>query len=53
MFALGFARGDAVPLLGAWRLDQVIDAGIAILGVVYILSSIVSWMKVKTHRIHP
>jgi phosphatidylglycerol---prolipoprotein diacylglyceryl transferase len=52
-FVLGFTRGDAAPMLGAWRLDQVIDAGIVFASVVYILSSIVSWMKVKTHRIHP
>jgi phosphatidylglycerol:prolipoprotein diacylglycerol transferase len=54
MFVLGFTRGDAVPVLGAWRLDQVIDAGIAILGMVYILSSIVSrTIKARTRRIHP
>jgi phosphatidylglycerol:prolipoprotein diacylglycerol transferase len=34
---LGFARGDAVPMLGAWRLDQVIDAAIIIAGVAYLL----------------
>jgi hypothetical protein len=32
---LGFARGDAVPMLGAWRLDQVIDAGIVVVGMAY------------------
>ena len=53
-FVLGFTRGDAVPLLGAWRLDQVIDAGIVILGVVYVLSSIVSrTIKARTRRSHP
>jgi len=54
MFVLGFTRGDAEPLLGVWRLDQVMDAGIAIFGVVYILSSIVSRMiKARTHHSHP
>ena len=33
MFVLGFARGDAVPMLGAWRLDQVMDAIIVVAGV--------------------
>ncbi len=41
MFALGFARGDTAPMLGAWRLDQVIDAGIVAVGIVYSLSSLV------------
>jgi hypothetical protein len=41
MFVLGFARGDAPPMLGAWRLDQVIDAGIVAVGIVSILSSLV------------
>ncbi len=35
MFALGFTRGDIVPAFGGWRLDQVMDAGIAVAGVVY------------------
>ena len=35
MFVLGFARGDVVPMLGAWRLDQVIDTGIVVAGVAY------------------
>jgi phosphatidylglycerol:prolipoprotein diacylglycerol transferase len=33
MLALGFARGDAVPMLGAWRLDQGIDAAIILAAV--------------------
>ena len=41
MFVLGFMRGDAAPMLGAWRLDQVIDAGIVAAGIVSILSSLV------------
>jgi len=41
MFVLGFMRGDAAPVLGAWRLDQVIDAGIVAAGIVSILSSLV------------
>lgn len=54
MFVLGFTRGDAVPLLGAWRLDQVIDAGIVAVGSVYILWSIVSQRNgIKTHNIRP
>jgi prolipoprotein diacylglyceryltransferase len=36
-FTLGFARGDTVPMLGAWRLDQVIDAAIIIAGVAYLI----------------
>jgi prolipoprotein diacylglyceryltransferase len=37
MFALDLARGDAVPMIGAWRVDQVMDAGIVVAAVVYIL----------------
>jgi phosphatidylglycerol:prolipoprotein diacylglycerol transferase len=36
-FVLGFARGDAVPMLGAWRLDQLIDAAIIIAGATCII----------------
>jgi len=36
MFVLGFARGDAVPMLGAWRYDQVLDAVISITGAAYL-----------------
>jgi prolipoprotein diacylglyceryltransferase len=25
-FALGFTRGDDVPLIGGWRIDQLLDA---------------------------
>jgi hypothetical protein len=39
MFLLGFARGDVVPMLGAWRMDQVVDAAIVIAGIAYILLS--------------
>ncbi len=39
MFLLGFARGDVVPMIGAWRMDQVMDAGIVIVGIVYVLIS--------------
>jgi len=35
MIALGFTRGDPVPMLGIWRWDQVLDAGIALAAVVY------------------
>jgi phosphatidylglycerol---prolipoprotein diacylglyceryl transferase len=41
MFVLGFTRGDAVPMLGAWRLDQVMDVGIVVAGILYVLSSLV------------
>jgi len=34
MFVLGFTRGDAVPMIGAWRLDQILDAGIVVVGIV-------------------
>jgi phosphatidylglycerol:prolipoprotein diacylglycerol transferase len=30
LFAVGFTRGDAAPPVGAWRLDQVVDLGIAV-----------------------
>ena len=36
MFVLSFARGDAVPMLGTWRYDQVMDAVISIAGVAYL-----------------
>jgi prolipoprotein diacylglyceryltransferase len=36
MFVLGFARGDAVPMLGTWRYDQVVDAAIVIAGVAHL-----------------
>jgi phosphatidylglycerol:prolipoprotein diacylglycerol transferase len=36
MFLLGFLRGDAVPMFGTWRYDQVIDAVIFIAGVAYL-----------------
>ena len=39
MFVLSFARGDAVPMLGTWRYDQVIDAVISIAGVAYLCRS--------------
>lgn len=32
-FAIGFTRGDAAPVLGTMRLDQMLDLGIVILGV--------------------
>ena len=35
MFVLGFVRGDAAPMIGMWRLDQVIDAGIVVVASVY------------------
>ena len=37
MFVLGFTRGDVVPTLGGWRLDQVLDAAIVIAAVTYVL----------------
>ncbi len=37
MLALGFARGDAAPMLGAWRLDQGIDAAIILAGVTWLI----------------
>jgi prolipoprotein diacylglyceryltransferase len=36
MFLHGLARGDAVPRLGAWRLDQTLDAVIVCLCLCYI-----------------
>jgi phosphatidylglycerol:prolipoprotein diacylglycerol transferase len=47
MFMLGFARGDAVPMMAGWRMDQVIDAGIVVASVAYILTFHVSRF---THR---
>jgi phosphatidylglycerol:prolipoprotein diacylglycerol transferase len=37
MFALGFARGDDIPTLGGWRIDQILDAlllGVAVIALV-------------------
>jgi len=54
MFVLGSTRGDAVPLLGAWRLDQVIDAGIVAVGSVYILGSLVFQRnRIRPHSTRP
>ncbi len=33
-FGIGFTRGDAVPMVGALRLDQVFDLGVAVTGMV-------------------
>jgi phosphatidylglycerol:prolipoprotein diacylglycerol transferase len=38
-FLLGFTRGDDVPLVGGWRIDQVLDAllfGVALIALVYL-----------------
>jgi phosphatidylglycerol:prolipoprotein diacylglycerol transferase len=40
MLMLGFARGDAAPMIGVWRLDQVIDAGIVAVASVYSLVAV-------------
>jgi prolipoprotein diacylglyceryltransferase len=37
MFVLGFARGDVVPTLAGWRLDQAIDAALAAAGIAYFI----------------
>jgi phosphatidylglycerol:prolipoprotein diacylglycerol transferase len=37
MFVLGFTRGDDVPMIGRWRMDQLIDAGIVVAAAVSIL----------------
>lgn len=37
MFALGFARGDAVPMAAIWRADQAADAIIVAASVAYFL----------------
>lgn len=39
MFLLGFTRGDAVPMLGTWRMDQVVDAVIVVVSMAYLLSA--------------
>jgi phosphatidylglycerol:prolipoprotein diacylglycerol transferase len=49
MFLLGFARGDVVPMLGIWRVDQAMDAGIAAAGIAYLLLS----KNVKCERCYP
>lgn len=36
MFLLGFARGDAVPMLGVWRADQVVDTVIVAVAAAYL-----------------
>jgi prolipoprotein diacylglyceryltransferase len=52
MFLLGFARGDVVPMLGAWRMDQVVDAAIVIAGIAYILlSSNVKRETLMSHKV--
>jgi phosphatidylglycerol:prolipoprotein diacylglycerol transferase len=33
-FALGFTRGDDVPLIGSWRIDQVLDACLVVAGTI-------------------
>ena len=37
MFALGFTRGDVVPMIGVWRVEQLMDAGIMVTGIAYIV----------------
>lgn len=31
-FGIGFTRGDAVPMVGVLRLDQILDLGVAVVG---------------------
>lgn len=38
LFAVGFTRGDASPPVGAWRLDQVVDLGIAVAALVGLIA---------------
>jgi hypothetical protein len=33
-FGIGFTRGDAVPMVGSLRLDQLFDLAIAVIGIV-------------------
>ena len=54
MFVLGFTRGDAVLMLGAWRLDQVIDASIVAVGSMYILWNLASQRnRIRIHSTRP
>ncbi len=39
MFVLGFARGDAAPMLVGLRVDQIMDAGIVAAGAIYLLTT--------------
>jgi phosphatidylglycerol:prolipoprotein diacylglycerol transferase len=39
MFVLGFARGDAAPMLVGLRVDQIVDAGIVVAGAAYLLTA--------------
>ena len=39
MFVLGFARGDAAPMLAGLRVDQIMDAGIVVAGAAYLLTT--------------
>jgi phosphatidylglycerol:prolipoprotein diacylglycerol transferase len=41
MFVLGFARGDAVPMIGVWRVDQVMEVGMIVAGILYVVWSVV------------
>jgi phosphatidylglycerol---prolipoprotein diacylglyceryl transferase len=46
VFVLGFARGDTVPMIGAWRVDQVMDAGIVVAAVAFtVLAKVPSLRK--------
>jgi prolipoprotein diacylglyceryltransferase len=33
-FLIGFTRADDVPILAGWRLDQILDAGLTIAGLI-------------------
>lgn len=40
MFAIGYTRGDVVPIVGGLRLDQVLDLAVIALGVVGLVVSV-------------
>jgi phosphatidylglycerol:prolipoprotein diacylglycerol transferase len=47
--ALGLARGDETLMLGAWRIDQLLDAALAALALAYLAGHIARAGRAATH----
>jgi phosphatidylglycerol---prolipoprotein diacylglyceryl transferase len=45
-FALGFTRGDDIPVIGGWRIDQVLDALLFSLALIALV-----WLRLKRRNI--
>ncbi|HTP09857.1 MAG TPA: prolipoprotein diacylglyceryl transferase family protein [Anaerolineae bacterium] len=43
VFLLGFTRGDDIPLLGGWRIDQILDALLFSLALIALV-----WLRLKS-----